>query len=382
MQFNVLRQFLRLESSSGIILFAMGVAALIICNSPLLNIYHAIFQQPVLFGINEGLMTIFFLLVGLELKRGFTEGQLSQPSRIMLPAIAALGGMVIPALFYGYINYDNPLTIKGWSIPVATDIAFALGFLSLFGRRVPFELKLFLMSLAIFDDVGAIIIIAFLHSNALSYHYLLIAVILLAGMWLMNVTHVRHWLLYILPGFAVWLCMLNSGIHATVAGVLLAFTIPAKKISHEEMSPLHYLEKKLHPWVAFGIMPLFVLANAGISFAGVSTSMLTDTVTLGIFLGLFLGKQFGVLIFSWIVVRLGWAELPKASHWLSMYGVAILCGVGFTMSLFLGTLVFQGNSALLIEVRLGVLSASIVSGIMGSIILHYALPKGRKVELR
>jgi NhaA family Na+:H+ antiporter len=387
MQLKVLRHFLRLESSSGIILFAMGVAALILSNTPLSEGYHAFFQapltirlgeivlnQPLLFWINEGLMTIFFLLVGLELKRELIGGELSAPTKFMLPGIAACGGMLVPAVIYLCINHGNIATLSGWAIPMATDIAFALGILSLFGKRVPLGLKLFLMALAIFDDVGAIIVIAIFYTSELSFFALLIAALLFAGLLVMNALGVRRLTPYMLLGFVLWVCMLKSGVHATVAGILLAFAIPHKKYQARS-SPLYYLEKELHPWVAFGVMPLFALANAGVSFSGLSLSYFFNSITLGIFAGLFFGKQIGVVIFSWVSVRLGWATLPEFTNWFLVYGVALLCGVGFTMSLFLGTLAFQGSDTFLVEVRLGVLSASITSGIVGSMVLYYALQK-------
>lgn len=393
MRLNVLRHFLRLESASGIILFLMGIAALILSNSPAATLYQEFFHtplsirvgdivlnQPLLFWINEGLMTIFFFLVGLELKRELMGGALSGSANFILPGVAAVGGMIISALIYFIINYGNVLALNGWATPVATDIAFALGILSLFGRRVPIGLKLFLMSLAIFDDVGAIIIIALFYTNELSYLPLLVAAFLFAGLLLMNRLGVRSLAPYLLLGIVLWICFLKSGVHATVAGVLLAFVIPHQR-EDGQLSPLRYLEKKIHPWVAFGVMPLFALANAGISFAALSGHDFVDSVTLGVVAGLFFGKQIGVLSFSWLAVRLGWAKLPNLTNWFALYGVSILCGVGFTMSLFLGTLAFQGSNLFLIKIRLGVLCASILSGLVGSIVLRHALQKGnRKTE--
>lgn len=388
MRIRVIRDFLQLESASGIILFAMTAIALILSNCPLASVYQKFFQEPLiihfanveiikplLFWINEGLMTLFFLLVGLEIKREFVGGELSKWSQIVLPAVAAIGGMVVPALIYLFVNNGDLFRVQGWAIPVATDIAFALGVLSLFGRRVPFGLKLFLMALAIFDDIGAILIIAVFHTQALSYWSLLFAGLLIMFMAILNRFGVKHSIPYILIGIVLWCCVLESGVHATVAGIILAMMIPQAK----QGSVL--LEEKLHPWVAFLIMPLFALANAGISFSGVTSHIVADTVTVGVVLGLFFGKQLGVLSFAWLVIKLRWAKMPNGTHWASLYGVALLCGIGFTMSLFLGTLAFQGSNELLTEVRLGVLAGSVLSGIAGSTVLYFSLWKGNdKVE--
>lgn len=389
MPMKVIRQYLRLEAASGIILFVMAVAALILSNTSWQHYYHAFFlgpiqiqflhiqlSQPLLFWINEGLMTLFFLLVGLEIKREFVSGELSDVSDIVLPAMTALGGMLVPALIYWGINYDNPVTSKGWAIPVATDIAFALGVLSLFGKRVPLGLKLFLMALAIFDDVGAILIIAICHTHNLSYLSLGLAFLLVISMLLLNVMRVKQLTPYLLLGLLLWLCVLKSGVHATVAGVVVALLIPQSKETTTGRLTSHELEQGLHPWVAYLVMPLFALANAGVSFSGLTFSVVFDVITLGVALGLFLGKQVGVSLFSWLMVRLGWANLPKNTHWVEIYGVAIISGIGFTMSLFLGTLAFQGEDLFLTEVRLGVLAGSILSGIIGSIVLYFGLRKG------
>lgn len=389
MPMKVIRQYLRLEAASGIILFVMAVAALILSNTSWQHYYHAFFlgpiqiqflhiqlSQPLLFWINEGLMTLFFLLVGLEIKREFVSGELSDVSDIVLPAMTALGGMLVPALIYWGINYDNPVTSKGWAIPVATDIAFALGVLSLFGKRVPLGLKLFLMALAIFDDVGAILIIAICHTHNLSYLSLGLAFLLVISMLLLNVMRVKQLTPYLLLGLLLWLCVLKSGVHATVAGVVVALLIPQSKETTTGRLTSHELEQGLHPWVAYLVMPLFALANAGVSFSGLTFSVVFDVITLGVALGLFLGKQIGVSLFSWLMVRLGWATLPKNTHWVEIYGVAIISGIGFTMSLFLGTLAFQGEDLFLTEVRLGVLAGSILSGIIGSIVLYFGLRKG------
>jgi Na+:H+ antiporter, NhaA family len=386
MRLSLITRFLKWEAASGIILFFMALAALILCNSPFGDFYeniwvqivsirvsHFSISQPVLFWVNEGLMTLFFLLVGLELKREFVQGELASASKIILPGMAALGGMIVPALLYCFINWNDADAIQGWAVPVATDIAFALGALSLFGKRVPAGLKLFLLALAIFDDVGAIIIIATFHSQSLSYYSFLLAFILIFFLWLLNKSGVRRLSPYLVLGLALWICVLKSGVHATVAGVLLAFFIPLDKRDDEKESPLHRLETSLGPWVAFLIMPLFALANAGLELNGLNSGILTDSVVVGTVLGLFIGKQLGVFLFSWTVIKLGWAKLPKNTTWLQIYGVSILCGIGFTMSLFLGTLTFQSiNPVYLIEVRLGVLVGSLLSGLAGAAMLQLA----------
>lgn len=385
---NKIVHYLQLEAASGVVLFLTALMALLISNSPFAPFYHQFlkipfeihfagysFKEPVLFWINEGLMAIFFLSVGLELKREFIEGELSGLNKIILPAIAALGGMLIPGLIYTLINYQNPVTLKGWAIPVATDIAFALGVLSLFGHRVPLGLKLFLMTLAVFDDVGAIFIIAIFHTHALSIFSLVLVIFGICALALLNRIGVRSLFPYILLGIMLWLCVLKSGIHATVSGVVLAFLIPIKKLPKEKKAPLHRLEDKLHPWVAYFVLPLFAFANAGLSFSGLSWGTLLDPVVFGIIAGLFLGKQLGVFIFSWGLIKLKWAKLPDKTNWLALYGVALLCGIGFTMSLFLGTLAFQNEPNYLVEVRLGVLIGSVLSGIMGAMILHRVFKK-------
>ncbi|RDI44601.1 Na+/H+ antiporter NhaA [Aquicella lusitana] len=361
----LLKQFLQLESSSGIILLIAALVALLWANSPLAP-FHKQFIEAFLFLINEGLMAIFFLLVGLELKRSYLEDEMSQFSQVLLPAFAAVGGMLIPALIYWGVNYGDRVTMKGWATPVATDIAFALGVLSLFGRRVPDALKLFLMALAIFDDIGAIVIIAFFYSHKLSYLWLFQSAVLVGVLYLFNVVTIRSLIPYLLVGAWLWLCLLKSGVHPTVAGVLLALAIPE---DGPRYSPLRRLENALHPWVAYLIMPLFALANAGFSFDELSWSSLLDKIVLGIMLGLFVGKQLGVFGFSWLLIRFRLARLPEKSTWAMLYGVSLLCGIGFTMSLFLGTLSFQKASYFLAEVRLGVALGSLLSGIFGALVL-------------
>ncbi|MDR3478085.1 MAG: Na+/H+ antiporter NhaA [Gammaproteobacteria bacterium] len=382
-------RFLKLESASGILLFIMALLALILCNSPwahgyqkiwqvhlAINVGHYAINGPLLFWVNEGLMAWFFLSVGLELKYEFLEGHLASLSQVMLPAVSALGGMIVPSIVYCLINYHHAAALNGWAVPVATDIAFALGVLSLFGKRVPSGLKLFLMALAIFDDVGAIIIIAIFHTDSLSYLSLGFAVLFILTLQLLNMKGVRRLSPYLLVGVLLWFCVLKSGVHATVAGVLLAFMIPLHKKEGEAVSPLKRLQVSLHPWIAFFVMPLFAFANAGVSFSGLTTGVLMGSVVMGVALGLLVGKQVGVFLFAWLMVRLKLARLPKDTTWLALYGVAIICGIGFTMSLFLGTLAFEEASpALLVEVRLGVLMGSLLAGVIGAMVLQRAFSK-------
>lgn len=372
MPLRPIERFLQLESASGIILFMMAILAILWANSPLQSIHYR-FVDTFLFLINEGLMAIFFLAVGLELKRGFKDGQLSQFSQVILPLAAAAGGMIVPIIVYWAINYNNPATMIGWATPVATDIAFALGVLSLFGRKVPSALKLFLLALAIFDDIGAILIIGFFYSSGISYLYLACAAVIVLILLLFNYLSIQSLLLYLLTGVLLWFCLLRAGIHPTISGVLLALTIPYTP--HKEDSPLSRLERTLHPWVAFLIMPLFALANAGLSFQGLTLKNLTNDLVAGIIWGLFAGKQIGVFVFSWVLIQLGIAKLPEKTSWLALYGISLLCGIGFTMSLFLGTLSFQNENTYLAEVRLGVIIGSILSGLVGAIILMIAFTK-------
>lgn len=375
---KILRQFLLLESASGIILFFAAVIAMMLANSPFREL-HQLFAQTFLFTINEGLMALFFLLVGLELKRGFLDGSFSNPAQIALPAFAALGGMLVPACLYLLMNHDNGIAFQGWSTPVATDIAFALGVLSLFGRKVPTALKLFLLALAIFDDIGAILIIAIFYSHGISYFFLALSFILVLVLYLLNVLFVRSMLLYLSLGACLWATLLYSGIHPTISGVLLAFAIPADGV--KVVSPAQKLEKTLHPYVAYFIMPLFALANAGFNLSELSLQILQEKVVLGIVIGLFIGKQIGVFGFSWLLIMLKRAKLPKNTSWLAFYGVTLLCGIGFTMSLFLGTLSFQSVGPIyLSEVRIGVLIGSIFSGLAGALVLTRAFSRQKQIK--
>jgi len=378
---NTFREFIKLESASSILLLLGAVLALLMSNSDWAHFYGSLLHthgsilnieiKPVEFWINDGLMAIFFLLVGLELKREMLEGELSDLSQVALPTIAAVGGMALPALIYVAFNWNNPTTINGWAIPSATDIAFSLGILTLLGSRVPLSLKLFLMALAIIDDLGAIVIIALFYSGQLHLSYLALAAITLAvPVILFHWKGVTSLTVYLIVGLLLWFFVLKSGIHATLAGVALAFFIPNVKDSHGH-SPLHRLEKGLHAWVAFGILPIFAFANAGVSFEGMTLSVLWEPVPLGIVLGLFLGKQLGVFGFTWLMIKLGFAELPDRATWLTLYGVSILCGVGFTMSLFIGGLAFS-EPEYMNQVRLGVLVGSFVAGIVGYFLLLMA----------
>lgn len=366
MSSSLIQRFLRLESASAVILLTMAVIALIWANSPLAYI-HTRFIDAFLFWINEGLMAIFFLLVGLELKREYKDGHFSQFSQVALSFVAAIGGMIVPALIYYAITYSNPEYVKGWATPVATDIAFALGVLSLFGQRIPIALKLFLLMLAIFDDIGAILIIAFFYSHGVSSVLLYLSLLLILILLTFNVLNIKSLIPYLFVGILLWVTLLHSGIHPTLSGVLLALTIPDN--ANDERSPLRQLEKCLHPLVAFLIMPLFALANAGFSLQGITWQSFTSQIVLGISLGLFLGKQIGVFGFSWLLIASKTAKLPDKSSWLQLYGVALLCGIGFTMSLFLGTLSFQSQHYYLAQVRLGVIMGSVLSGLAGGLIL-------------
>jgi NhaA family Na+:H+ antiporter len=375
--------FLKLEAASGIILMFAAVAAMIIANSPFMVYYDMLLNipvqvavgtfeiaKPLLLWINDGLMALFFFLVGLELKREFLEGDLSQPGQVTLPAIGALGGMLIPALCYVAFNYNAPDAINGWAIPTATDIAFALGILSVIGSKVPLQLKVFLTSLAIFDDLGAIIVIALFYTDQLSLLSLVFASSIIAILFVMNKRGVTSTAPYIFLGIVLWVAVLKSGVHATLAGVVLAFFIPIKG-EEGEPSPLKSLEHNLHSLVAFIILPVFAFANAGISFAGVGIEQVMAPVPMGIIVGLIVGKQFGVFGFCFIAIKLGWAKLPTNVNWRLLYGAAILCGVGFTMSLFIGSLAFeQGQGAnLIFQDRLGIVIGSLISGVFGYFVI-------------
>jgi NhaA family Na+:H+ antiporter len=367
-----------LEAASGLLLIAAAVLALIINNSSLSWLYNGLLDTPVvaqigalkiakplLLWINDGLMALFFLLIGLEVKREVLDGQLSKPSQIVLPGAAAIGGMVVPALIYWFLNRDNPSALSGWAIPTATDIAVALGVLALLSKRVPVSLKLFLMTLAIIDDLGAIIIIAIFYSGALSTLSLALAAACIAALIGMNRLGVVKLGPYMIIGLILWVCVLKSGVHATLAGVTLAFCIPLRT-KNAEPSPLLTLEHALHPWVAYGILPLFAFANAGLSLAGVTVESFTHHVPMGIAVGLLLGKTVGVFGLTWLAVKIGIAALPQGANWGQILGVAILCGIGFTMSLFVGSLAFvPGASEYAGMDRMGILTGSILAALIG-----------------
>jgi len=387
-----IREFLRLESASGILLVLAGALAIVAANTPLSGTYEALLgthfkiqlgsfalDKPLVVWVNDLLMAIFFLLVGLEIKREVVMGELSDGAKVALPAVAALGGMVVPAAIYAWINWDDPVGIRGWAIPSATDIAFALGVLSLFGERVPVGLKIFLMTLAVLDDLGAIVIIALFYTSDLSVTALLLAGLGVAALVALNRFGVTRIAPYILVGLALWLCVLKSGVHATLAGVVAALFVPARDAAHPEHPPLTRLEHALHPWVAFGILPVFAFFNAGVNLAGLSLADLLQPIPLGIMLGLVLGKQLGVFSFAWLAVRLGLARLPSGVDFKQVYGAAILCGIGFTMSLFIGMLAFENAASdeVIVTDRLGVLSGSLISAVVGYIVLNLVLPRGR-----
>jgi len=381
------RDFLKLEAASGILLVIAAVVAMVVANWPLAPLYDALIglpvevrigalkiAKPLLLWINDGLMAVFFFLVGLELKRELLEGQLSDPKEIVLPALGAFGGMLFPAVIYIWVNQGNSAALQGWAIPAATDIAFALAILALLGSRVPLSLKIFLVSVAIFDDVGAIVIIALFYTSDLSVASLATAAMCLPALWLLNWRGVLEKTPYVLIGIVMWIAVLKSGVHATLAGVLLAMFIPLRN-PEKENSPLHDIEHDLHTAVAFGILPIFAFANAGISLGGLSIDAIFHPVPLGIMAGLFIGKQLGVFLFCGLGVLLGIARLPGDLRWAHIYGTALLCGVGFTMSLFIGSLAFEQTGVnLLFDERLGIIAGSILSGICGYLVLRMTLP--------
>ena len=379
-----LAALLRHEAAGGVVLLGAALLALALANSPLAWLYDGLLDTPVplrvgafgidkplLLWINDGLMAIFFFLVGLELKRELLIGDLSPVRRAMLPAVAALGGMAVPALIYAAINAGNPVGLKGWAIPAATDIAFAVGVLALLGPRVPASLKVFLLALAIIDDLGAIIIIALFYAHDLAPAALLLALIGIATLFAMNRAGVRTFAPYVIVGIVMWACVLKSGVHATLAGVALALAIPLDR-DGEGSSMLERAEHAVAPWVHFGVAPIFAFANAGVALAGVTLSTALAPIPLGIAAGLFLGKQLGIFASTWTAVRLGLGDLPTGSSWRQVYGVAILGGIGFTMSLFIGTLAFP-DPAYAAPVRVGVLLGSFASAFTGYALLYWGV---------
>ena len=375
------RWFFKLEAASGLVLLFSAIIALVISNSELSNLYFNTLEKYLFIGINnfgiklsvlhwinDALMAIFFFFVTLEIKREFLQGELSNIKQAMLPIIGAVGGMLVPALFYIFINYGNSETIVGWAIPSATDIAFSLGVLSLLGSRVPISLKVFLTALAIIDDLGAIVIIALFYSGDLSIKYLSLMLIAFIILLISNKFNVKKFLPYLIVGLFLWEFTHQSGIHATIAGVLLACTIPHRK-KEKDFSLLIKLEHAISPYVAFGIMPLFAFANAGVSLEGLTFASLLNKVPLGILLGLFIGKQLGVFVFSYISIKLKFAQMPTNSNWINFYAVGVLTGIGFTMSLFVGNLAFVDSMQYMDGVKIGVLSGSLLSTVFGYLLL-------------
>lgn len=389
----MLRNFLKLESAAGLILMGAAILAMIAANSPAAGLYGYFLDTPVevrigelevakplFLWVNDGLMAIFFFLVGLELKREVLEGELSRPANVLLPALGAVGGIVVPVAVFVWFNAGNPEAMRGWAIPAATDIAFALGILMLLGSRVPVSLKIFLVSLAIFDDIGAIVIIAIFYTVNLSILALVVSTACLIVLGIMNYRGVSKVAPYILVGVIMWTAVLKSGVHATLAGVALAAFIPMRDSQDSEVSPLRMLEHDLHSVVAYGVLPLFAFVNAGISLSGVSMADLMHPVPLGIAAGLFVGKQVGIFALCFVAIKLGLARMPEGASWGSLYGISILCGVGFTMSLFVGSLAFENvvfSPEDIFDERLGIILGSLLSGVVGFLVLHLTLPKAK-----
>lgn len=384
---NMIDSFIKKESTAGILLIIVTIAAILFENSGLSPLYNSFLRthveirfgslqiaKPLLLWVNDGLMAVFFFLVGLEVKREVLEGHLSSLRQVALPAIAAIGGMLIPALIFAFINQGQSFDIKGWAIPTATDIAFALGILSLLGNKVPTSLKLFLMALAIIDDLGAIIIIALFYTTDLSTISIVISFISLVALFIMNKAGVTKKAAFILVGTILWVSVLKSGVHATLAGVALAFMIPlnSEDKNGKKFSMAKEMEHDLHYWVAFLILPLFAFVNAGVNLKGISTEDMLGTVPVGIMLGLFFGKQAGVFGLSWLAIKFKLASLPKDSNWMQLYGVAVLTGIGFTMSLFIDSLAYNDTQIYNYADKLAILIGSFLSGIVGYIILRFA----------
>lgn len=383
---NFITTFLKMESSGGLLLMFSAMLAIVCANSFLSSYYELLLSTPVeirvgnleiakplLLWVNDGLMAIFFFLVGLELKRELIEGELADKRNVILPGVGAIGGMLIPALIYLYFNIDDPVAVSGWAIPAATDIAFALGILTLLGSRVPTSVKIFLTSLAIFDDIGAIVIIALFYTAKISVFALVVAAICIIVLSVFNKRNVIAKSPYVLVGIVMWVATLKSGVHATLAGVILAMFIPMRSVEDPTISPLKSMEHDLHTIVAFFVLPVFAFANAGISLKGVGLSDVLHPVPIGISLGLFVGKQIGIFGLCWLAIKAGLANMPKNMDWLSLYGTAALCGIGFTMSLFIGSLAFEESGVnLLFDERLGIILGSLASGILGYLVLRYA----------
>ncbi len=389
---SFLSDFIKLESAGGIILMFAAALALLLANSPLQTYYNLlldtplniqvgslIIAKPILLWINDGLMAVFFFIIGLELKRELVEGELSDKKSIILPGVGAIGGMLVPALIYVYFNYKDPVAMKGWAIPAATDIAFALGILSLLGSKVPKGIKLFLTSIAIFDDLGAILIIAFFYTAKISLVALLVVAFCIPVLYILNRRGIESKSIFLLVGIVMWVAMLKSGIHATLAGVIVAMFIPIRSKNKPDYSPLKDLEHDLHPIVAFMVLPIFAFANAGINIRNMGIEHIFHAVPIGIALGLFLGKQFGIFGMSWLFIKLKLTRLPAGLSWTSLYGTAVLCGVGFTMSLFIGSLAFEETGInLFFDERLGIILGSLISGIVGYLVLRASLRSKNK----
>ncbi|WP_419766078.1 MAG: Na+/H+ antiporter NhaA [Arcobacter sp.] len=382
----LVNNFIKNESSSGIILIFVTIFALILRNSALSDYYYEFLHvtihfsvnnleisKPLYLWINDGLMTLFFLVVGLEIKRELIAGHLSSWEKISLPTFAAIGGMLCPALIYYFFNQGDSAALTGWAIPTATDIAFSLGILSLLGKRVPISLKIFLMALAIIDDIGAILIIAIFYTSNLSVDALYISLFIIGILFFMNRMGVSTISLYSIVGILLWITVLKSGVHATLAGIILAFAIPLKtKKDNKVNSPIRHLENNLHYWVSFFILPMFAFANAGVDLRDIDFTKMTEGVPLGIMLGLFFGKQFGVFIFTYFAVKLKLAKIPKCTNWIQIYGIAALTGIGFTMSLFIDSLAFMDDTSYFYTDRLAILIGSLFSAILGYLILRFA----------
>jgi NhaA family Na+:H+ antiporter len=393
---SFITEFFKWKSAGGFLLIVSALMAMVFANTPLKIYYQLLLSTPVevrvgslelakplLLWINDGLMAVFFFLVGLELKRELLEGELADKRNIILPGVGAIGGMLVPALIYLYFNYDDPVAAQGWAIPAATDIAFALGVLTLLGPRVPLSIKIFLTSLAIFDDIGAILIIAFFYTSKISLSALLIVGLCLPILAFLNKRNIIATSPYIFIGAIMWVATIKSGVHATLAGVLLAMFIPMRCKTDENFSPLKNLEHDLHAAVVFFILPMFAFANAGIDFSNVGADALFHDVSLGITLGLFFGKQFGIFGICWLFIKLKIASLPQGMDWTRLYGTAALCGIGFTMSLFVGSLAFEETGVnLLFDERLGIILGSLISGLAGYFILRMSLDKESSSRLK
>lgn len=391
---NLLSEFSQSEAAAGVLLIVAAFAAMVMANSMFASQYQDFLDipvevhfgdfgidKPLLLWINDGLMAVFFFLVGLELKRELIEGELSDVKNIILPGAGAVGGMLVPALIYAALNYEDPYALHGWAIPTATDIAFALGILSLLGSRVPISLKIFLTSLAIFDDVGAIIVIAIFYNAKLSVLALMVASVCIFVLFCMNKMKVSSTSVYLAVGLVMWVATLKSGVHATLSGVVLAMFIPLKAFDNPDYSPLKTLEHDLHGVVALFVIPIFAFANAGVNFTNMGIAQFVHSVPVGIAMGLFIGKQAGIMFFCWLSVKLKIASLPKGMTWSTLYGTALLCGIGFTMSLFIGSLAFgDSEHALVFDERIGILLGSLLSGVAGYLVLYFTLDKGEETK--